>query len=326
MKNKSERSIYMEEYVPINGINQYLFHTGTKADNPVLLYLHGGPGSVESLFTHLFQDKLEEIFTIVHWDQRGAGKTLSKNKDKYPTMDLMLKDLFEVIQYLKNKYNKQKIVLLGRSWGSVLGSTFIKQYPEEVAYYIGVTQVISMHENERVAYDKLKELIVQANDKKSLEMLKTIGDYPGDKLIIDRQFLKKCSKIRKLQGTYNLAGKNDLKIWLKVFKSPIFKFSDISAFLKALKANRKVLEEFLGSFDLNAESTDYKVPIYYILGGDDWQAPYIIAQKYFIRIHAPYKQLFSIPNAGHRIMLDQPDLFYSALLDIHDIEEKNLYQ
>ncbi|MGE7867530.1 alpha/beta fold hydrolase [Bacillus paramycoides] len=83
MKNKFKRLIYFEEYVPINDANQYLFHSGKKYDNPVLLYLHGGPGSVESLFAHAFQDRLEEIFTIVHWDQRGAGKTFIKNRDKY---------------------------------------------------------------------------------------------------------------------------------------------------------------------------------------------------------------------------------------------------
>ncbi|MCW9132409.1 alpha/beta hydrolase [Bacillus paramycoides] len=98
MKNKFKRLIYFEEYVPINDTNQYLFHSGTKYDNPVILYLHGGPGSVESLFAHAFQDRLEEIFTIVHWDQRGAGKTFIKNRDKYPTIDSMVKDLYEIIQ------------------------------------------------------------------------------------------------------------------------------------------------------------------------------------------------------------------------------------
>ncbi|MGE7632557.1 alpha/beta fold hydrolase [Bacillus paramycoides] len=163
-----------EEYVPINDANQYLFHSGTKYDNPVLLYLHGGPGSVESLFAHAFQDRLEEIFTIVHWDQRGAGKTFIKNRDKYPTIDSMVKDLYEIIQYLKRKYNKERIVLLGRSWGTVLGSVFVKQYPEEITYFINVAPVISMLENERVAYKKMKGLIKKANDKKSLKNLKLL--------------------------------------------------------------------------------------------------------------------------------------------------------
>lgn len=314
MKRKSNKLIYIEEYVSINGINQYLLHSGTKYDNPVMLFLHGGPGSAESLFAHAFQEKWEDIFTVVHWDQRGSGKTLIKNPDKYPTIDLLLKDLFEIVQYLKKKYNKQKIIILGHSWGSVLGSTFIKQYPEEVAYYIGVGQVINMIENERVGYEKVKELILQASDKKSIKKLEVLGDYPGDKF--DSNFMKKCSKVRKLQGKYNLAVNIGLSICMTAFKSPIFKLSDISALIKAPKANEKILE-FLFAFDLKSESEEYKIPIYYILGGNDWQTPYVIAQEYFNKISAPNKKFYLIPNAGHMIMLDQPELFFEALLEIN---------
>ncbi|MED0984649.1 alpha/beta hydrolase [Bacillus paramycoides] len=309
-----------EEYVPINDANQYLFHSGKKYDNPVLLYLHGGPGSVESLFAHAFQDILKEIFTIVHWDQRGAGKTFIKNRDKYPTIDSMVKDLYEIIQYLKRKYNKEKIVLLGRSWGTVLGSVFVKQYPEEITYFINVAPIISMLENERVAYKKMKGLIKKANDKKSLKKLEVIGDYPGEKITFDNEFLKKCMKIRKLHGKYGLAGKSDFPVFITAFKSPIFKLSDLLALSKILKVNRKILE-YLQDFNLMTELADYEVPIYYILGEDDWQAPYVIAQEYFTKIKAPYKQLFLIPNAGHRIMLDQPDLFFEVLSQINIIEQ-----
>ncbi|MBU3114454.1 alpha/beta fold hydrolase [Clostridium lacusfryxellense] len=319
MRNKTKRLINIEEYVSINGINQYLFHSGTKYDNPVMVFLHGGPGSAESLFAHIFQEKWEEIFTVVHWDQRGSGKTLTKNPHNYPTIDLMLKDLFEIIQYLKGKYKKQKVIILGHSWGSVLGSTFIKRYPEEVAYYIGVGQVVSMLENERVGYEKVKEMILQANDKKSLKKLEDIGDYPGEKF--DNKAMDKCGKIRRLQGKYNLAIKMDFSIFKAVFKSPIFKLSDIPAMIKGLRANEKIID-FLGAFDLMLEPTEYKVPIYYILGGNDWQTPYVIAQKYFETINAPYKKFYLIPNAGHMTMLDQPKLFYDVLLEINKKEEK----
>lgn len=320
MKNKSKKLINIEEYVLINGINQYLFHSGTNYDNPVMLFLHGGPGLAESLFAYVIQEKWEGIFTVVHWDQRGTGKTLNKNPEKYPTIDLMLKDLFEVIQYLKKKYGKQKIIILGHSWGSVLGSKFIKQYPEEVAYYIGVGQVINMLENERVAYEKVKELILQANDKKSLKKLEVLGDYPGDKF--DGNCLKKCMKVRKLQGKYNLAVKVNLSMFITMFKSPIFKLSDIYAMIKGHKANERVLA-FLGTFDLNSESAEYKVPVYYILGENDWQTPYVISQEYLNRITAPYKELYLIPNAGHVTMLDQPHLFFDALLEINNKEKKH---
>ena len=77
MKNNTNKLIYFEEYIPINGISQYLFHCGTDYKNPVLLILHGGPGSAESIFSYTFQEKWENIFTVVHWDQRGSGKTLT---------------------------------------------------------------------------------------------------------------------------------------------------------------------------------------------------------------------------------------------------------
>ncbi|MDP4094723.1 MAG: alpha/beta hydrolase [Bacillota bacterium] len=315
MKNKFSRLIYVEEFVPVNGINQFLFHLGTSYDNPVMLYLHAGPGNAESLFTEAFQKKWEQIYTVVHWDQRGAGKTLIKNPDKLPTVDLMLQDLFEVVQYLKKKYKKQKIVLFGHSWGSVLGSLFIRKHPEEIEYYIGSGQVISMVENERAGYNKVKELIGQSGDKKSMKMLEAIGEYPDSKIVFDKEFLKKCKVVRKLQGKYKVGMELGLSAWVTVFKSPIFKFSDIIAFMKIFKANEKV-HSFLGEFDLRAQSSVYNVPIYYVLGGNDWQTPYIIAQEYFKEIDAPNKKIYIIPNAGHFAMMDQPDLFFEALSEI----------
>lgn len=323
MKNKLNRLIYVEEYVQINGIEQFLFHLGTSYDKPVMLFLHGGPSSAESLFTDAFQKKWEDVYTVVHWDQRGAGKTLTKNPDKFPTIDLMLQDLYEVIQYLKKKYNKQKIVLFGHSWGSVLGTVFIRKHPEDVEYYIGSGQVISMVENERVGYNKVKEMIEQSGDKKSMKKLESIGEYPSSKIIFNKEFLKKNNIVRKLQGKYKLGLDIGFSIWMAVFKSPIFKFSDIIAFLNLSKPNGEV-RSFLGEFDLRTQSPVYKVPIYYILGGNDWQAPYIIAQDYFKEINAPNKKIYIIPNAGHFTMMDSPDLFFEALSEINQIEEKNV--
>ncbi|MFJ7914247.1 MULTISPECIES: alpha/beta fold hydrolase [unclassified Lysinibacillus] len=152
-----------------------------------------------------------------------------------------------------------------------------------------------------------------------IKKLEAIGTYPGEKIKFDREFLKKCMKIRKLQGLYGLAVKSDLPVFISAFRSPIFKLSDLFAFSKGLKANSKVLE-FLEDFDLAADSSDYKVPIYFILGDDDWQAPYIIAEEYFTIINAPHKKLFIIPNAGHRIMMDQTNLFSDTLLQIYNNE------
>ncbi len=318
MKNKSKKVICVEEYVLINGIPHYLFHSGTAYENPVMLFLHGGPGSAGSLFAHAFQDKWEDLFTVIHWDQRGTGKTLTKNPANYPTIDVLLQDLLEIIHYLKKRYNKKKIILLGHSWGSVLGSIFIQQHPEEVECYIGVGQVINKLASERLNYAKVKEAIIHANDQDALRKLEAIGDYPGKQL--DTQWLKKSLQLRKLQGKYHVTMKTNASPLKILLTSPLFILSDISALIKGNKANRELVE-FLGEFDLHAEPAEYKVPIYYIVGENDWQTPSVLAQDYFQRINAPSKKIYTIPNAGHMTMVDQPTLFLQVLSEIKNRQD-----
>lgn len=302
-----------EEYIELNGIKQYILHLESSKDKPVLLFLHGGPGAAESLSAHLMQENWEKKYTVVHWDQRGAGKTLSKNfsNNSFPTIEILIDDLKQLIDYLKDKYNKEKIAILGHSWGSVLGSLFIKRYPENISYYIGVGQVISMIENEKIGYLKLKEEILKANNKSDLKKYNSIGEYP--KSNFDEAFLNSLKRVRKLQGKYKLAVNFDLKLTLKIIKGPIFKFSDLLSAPKAVKANMNLLKYLFESYDLSKESLEYTVPVYYILGDKDWQTPYTLAEKYFKKIKAPKKELFFIKNAGHMTMLDQPSEFYNAL-------------
>ena len=318
LKKKPKKAVGIEEYVLINGIHQYLFHSGTTDENPVLLFLHGGPGSAASLFAHAFQDKWEELFTVVHWDQRGTGKTLTKNPQSYPTLDVLLHDVLEIVHYLKSRYHKQKIVLLGHSWGSVLGSLFIKGHPEEIAYYIGVGQVINKRASERLSYAKVKEAIVQANNQRDLKKLRALGDYPGEQL--DTQWLKKSLQLRRLQGKYHLTAKSKDSPLKTIVSSPLFQFSDLAALIKGNKANKELMT-FSGGFDLNAEPVEYQVPLYYIAGEHDWQTPVALTQDYVQRIKAPEKKVFIIPNAGHRPMIDQPALFLSLLRDIKNRQE-----
>lgn len=319
MKNKDNRLIYFEEYKKINGIYQYLFHAGTSYENPVLLYLHGF-GTAESTQTNIFQKKWEEIFTVVHLDQRGAGKTFIKNQAEEPTLELQLQDVHETVEYLKDKYHKEKIIILGHSWGSILGSIYIKKHPENVAYYIGTGQVVNVLEGERAGYEKAIEIAQSKKDLKSLKKLESIPNYPCSK--DSAEFMKNCRLLRTVQQKYNLAP--SFAAYIPIIKalitSPIFKFSDITALMKAGKVNTK-LEDSMMSIDFNKEYAEYEVPIYYVLGSGDWQVPYVVSQKYFEKIHAPRKKLYLIPDAGHFTMYDQPQLYFNALSDINKNEK-----
>lgn len=305
---------YVSEYIKINGIEQYLLHYRTDPVLPVLLFLHGGPGMAESIFAYTFQEGLSPLFTVVHWDQRGAGKTLTKNKKNisYPTVEELLEDLLEIVRHLKKKYGKEKLVILGHSWGSMLGTLFVQRHPQEVLYYIGAGQFIDVVENEKAGYDKLRELITAAGNQKDLAQLEKIGAYP--ECNYEKPMIKKIQAIRILQGKYKV-GMNFGPILKAIFKSPIFQLSDLSSLFKGM-SNNKELWNFMFSSSLYSQSHTYQVPVFYVLGADDFQAPHTIAQRYFETIEAPFKKLLTMKNAAHFMMLDQPQEFANVLSEI----------
>ena len=171
-----------------------------------------------------------------------------------------------------------------------------------------------MLENEKVAYDKTKEAILKANNKHDLKKLNSLGEYPGEKL--DLTSTKTIRKFRKIQAKYNLAININFSLIKNFIKSPIFQLSDVKAYLNSYNANKSIYK-FLENFTLYSKPLKYEVPIFYILGNNDWQTPYNIASKYFNKIDAPYKKLYIIPNAGHMTMMDEPELFFEALSDIN---------
>ncbi|RUT48215.1 alpha/beta hydrolase [Paenibacillus anaericanus] len=305
---------YVSEYIEINGIEQYLLHYSVDPELPVLLFLHGGPGMAESTFAYAFQEDLSSLYSVVHWDQRGAGKTLSRVKGDtdYPTVDELLADLHKIVLYLKKKYNRQKIAILGHSWGSVLGTLFVTRHPQDVLYYIGAGQLIDIVENEKIGYEKLKELIMNAGNKKDLTRLEKLGTYPENNY--EKPMIKKIQMVRMLQGKYKIGMKFG-PILKTLLKSPVFRLSDISSLLKGMNNNKKIWD-FLFSSSLYEVSRDYQVPVFYVLGESDFQAPHTIARRYFDTIHASEKKLFIIQDAGHFMMLDQPKGFADVLSEI----------
>ena len=132
----------------------------------------------------------------------------------------------------------------------------------------------------------------------------------------------KLVKLNLMQQKYKLAVVINFSMIKNFLRSPIFKFSDIRAMIKGLKANEKLME-YLIKFNLNKQSYEYKVPVYYILGENDWQVPTILAKRYFNKIIAPHKKIYIIKNSGHRPMLEEKKLFEDALLDIFNINNNN---
>lgn len=175
-------AIYEHKAIKIGGIDQWITIRGNKPENPILLFIHGGPGSPMMPESWTFQRPWEDYFTVVQWDQRGAGKTFSaahRKVDKTLTIDRMQADAEELIDWLRHTYGKDKIFVMGHSWGSVLGLRIAQHRPEALFAYIGVGQVINLQRNEAVSYELTLARAEAVGNAEAVRQLKAMAPYPN---------------------------------------------------------------------------------------------------------------------------------------------------
>ncbi len=307
---------FYEEYAQINGIKQYFLHCPAPDSNVVLLFLHGGPGFTAAYRAYLLT--AEELpCSLVFYDQRGTGKTLMQNKTDKPAFSELLEDLHATVAYLKKKYKTDKLLLLGHSWGSVLGSEYVLRHGNTVSAYIGMGQVVNMLRGEAAAFAELGQRIQVKNRKRDVRKYEKLEQRLSFKS--RKAFKKSRQGLTMLQMRYGFYP--DLFAGIKdVLKSPVFHLKDIPFLILSLLKSSK-LDLYLWEYDAVAQPA-FPLPVYYILGENDWQVPSTVAAQFFDKISAPGKHLFWIPDAGHSADTDNPVAFWNAVKDI--IEWENL--
>lgn len=305
-------SDYFQEFVEINGIKQYFLHYPVDG-KPVILFLHGGPGMSEAAFGYTLKEMFKDTCTLVFYDQRGAGRTLQNNPKAHPTLDFLLEDLHDTIKYLQTRYLTKKVIILGHSWGTVLGSIYALQHPENVSLYIGVGQVGDMQLTEKLAFLALKSKAMSENNSKDLKKLQALTNYPPKQW--DSKSYKIYNKLSKLKDKYGLSMSVKVPLVRIVRKSPIqFKNRDFIAILKGTKLNEPLMIDVLNEFQLEAYGTEYKMPVCYIFGSDDYITPQQGFLDYFEKVIAPEKKIDLIENAGHYTMFEQPEAFARTVI------------
>ncbi|MDR3037622.1 MAG: alpha/beta hydrolase [Coriobacteriales bacterium] len=318
--------VYFEEYLD-TGAPQYLLHYPVANDAgssaPVLLLVHGGPGFSESFMGYRLKALWGDLFNLVFWDQRGCGKSLAASTKPvaYPiTINEVMSDMHAVVRHLKKRYRVKRIAMLGHSWGSILGSRYALEHPDDLLLYVGTGQVVEMHENELRAYNALRERIVAAGSTKDLEALPRFEDIEflarGD---MPHENQKAFGRLRQ---KYNLVVKIDLRTVAMFVRNPCFAFSDFSFLKKDVECLRWDLVEYLGTFNLRDWTSTYRMPVAYLLGANDYQAVTSLAVEYFEDVQAPRKLLRVIPKAGHNTMIDAPKDFAAALREARGLIER----
>jgi pimeloyl-ACP methyl ester carboxylesterase len=167
------KGIDEEVFATIGGVEQWISIRGQNRDNPVILLVHGGPGFATSFVGRDFLFAWTRDFTLVRWDQRGAGRTYGRSGPLGPgiTIDRMAQDGVQVAEFLRSKLHKPKIVLVGLSWGSILGVKMAKARPDLFYAYVGTGQAVNQYKYKKIAYDQILAEAHRRNDRKAIRQL-----------------------------------------------------------------------------------------------------------------------------------------------------------
>ena len=302
--------------VQINGATQWLSIRGRDRRNPILLFLHGGPGSPTLPVAYTFQSPWEDYFTVVQWDQRGTGKTYAANDAKAlePTMNpaQMSADAEQVISYLRQQYGKKKIFLLGHSWGSVLGVTMAQRHPDWFYAYLGVGQVVNVRKEEAIGYRYALDQARAAGNAAAVKELEALAPYPGDGPIE----LARISTERKWVTTYGglTFGRSDFDYDVDArLLSPDYSRAEIDATGAGGLYSIQHLIAAASSVDFDA-TTDFKCPVFLFEGRHDYTVPAELAAAWFQQLHAPLKRLVWFDDSAHMIMQEEPGRFLQHLV------------
>ena len=306
MKNKN----YTEEYVSINGILQYFLHYPSTQEEVVTM-LHGGPG-IPNSYTGYYIKPYWDFCNVVYYDQRGSGKTQIKNNSKPEDLnwDALIEDLRQTIAYIKKKYQTNRVILAGHSFGSMLGIQYILKYPRDVIAYIGYGQVTNATNQDRNWYKHLNKTIEKQGRKKDIKKLKTVNcNFPN---LSKKEFTEATLVLSRLEQKYGYVNNDFMTIYRR---SPIMTFKDGLLFITGEKLNKKLIEEVSPQYNIE-DTISYNIPIFYILGRHDEWTSSTIAAEYYEKITAPQKGLYWIENAGHMTDTDNPKAFCIAVKEI----------
>lgn len=296
------------EAVRIGGIDQFISMRGDDRRNPILLLIHGGPGFPTAPMAWWGTHGLEEYFTVVHWDQRGAGKTYLMNDPKVvaPTMkpERFIDDTEELVDWLRKEMNKEKVFVLGTSWGSYVGLKFAQRRPDWLHAYIGMGQAVNVPESERRGYAFALAAAKKAGNKQAIAELESIAPYSESDELIP---LKDIALERKWSDFFGgvMAYRTHQSDGIAVGLSP--EYSDEEA--RRVFDGNGFSQEFLLSPVLSMDLSYVKkldCPLIVLAGRHDRSVNSSVAHEWFEQVQAPRKHFVWFEHSAHEVMMEEP--------------------
>lgn len=300
-------------YIEINGARQGMFLQSESTENPVLLFLHGGPGSPEIAFNQKYPSGLEKLFTVCWWEQRGSGISYNRNiKPEEMTIEQMISDTIEVTHYLQKRFGKERIYLMGHSWGSFLGVLAVQQKPELFHAYIGVGQVAQQDKSERLGYTYMMEEFSKRNDTRMVSRLKKFNINDGAPISMAYLSLRSTGMNKLGIGVmHNMSSMLECVSIVLSYKG--YTLREKFRFVFGSPFSLKNLFDAVVKIDLIKQAPSLQIPVYILQGIYDYQVSYALAREYAKALNAPIKGFYTFENSAHSPCFEEADKMRNIL-------------
>jgi len=320
----SPQGIEETRAVRIGGIDQWISVRGHDRRNPILLFVHGGPASTEMPVSWLYESGWEDYFTVVQWDQRGAGKTYVANDaakvEPTITQERMVADGEELVAWLRANYGKRKVFVLGHSWGSIIGLEVARRHPDWLHAYIGMGQMIHGRDNERLGYEWALDMARADRNDKALKELQAIAPYPrADGSVSVEQIITQREWVIHYGGL--TWGRPDFDYAQDAAKfSPDYTRKELSPEDGIGESLPRLLPAMI-AYDVRGV-TRMDCPVFIFAGAHDYETPSALAEHWLAALQAPRKGLVRFENSAHMMELEEPGKMLVHLVsDVRPIAE-----
>lgn len=300
-----EGSIASLETILLGGVPQAVLIRGRDRTNPVLLFLHGGPGMPAMYLAHAFQRDLEEDFVVVHWDRRGAGKSYrTRGPEDEMTVRRLLEDTYELTDILRRRFEQERIHLVGHSWGSYLGMLAIEEHPEYFAAYVGTGQIAgSPGEVDSIRRREIAARAVLEGDSSIASAVRS-----DEQAVTEDLLFRYGGELRGETSYWPL-----LRTGLFAPEYTLFQALDVP---KGSAWVARHLRNDLGDEPLDSTVTQVDVPVFFFLGRHDLNTPGALAVRYLDGLEAPCKKVVWFEESAHFPFYEEPTRFHESMLDV----------
>lgn len=298
-------------YRRLGGLDQWVLIRGKSVANPPLVLLHGGPGWSETRFFRRFNSPLEAHFTVVYWDQRGAGRSYHRDIPRQSmTVEQFVSDLDELVDAVRERLGQPQVAILGHSWGSVLGVLYASRYPGKVAAYIGCAQIADWPAAEKASYELGLAEAQRLSRQRALKKLRAIGPPPYG---VDAVFTERTCTMRPEGGM----GPGALwKMAQALHGGPESSIFEVPKAWRGFRFTMNAMWPEVSRLNLIELVPSLHMPVFFLLGRRDRWIPPTTSLAYFSALSAPVKELAWFERSGHEPFVDEPDKFNATMTEL----------